>query len=91
MNHTAKMQDAARNPAELRFTECLRDILRFTDRQIQVLQDDGYVLAEDLAYWSYEEITTWVSHKEKLRVNAGGSPYGDMKKEESHRSRLVDH
>jgi hypothetical protein len=59
---------------------CLRNVLRFTDRQIQVLQDDGYVLAEDLAYWSYEEITTWVSHKEKLRVNAGGSPYGDMKR-----------
>jgi hypothetical protein len=49
-----------------------------------VLQDDGYVLAEDLAaYWSYEEITTWVSHKEKLRINAGGSPYGYMKKKSS--------
>jgi hypothetical protein len=74
------MQAVDGNPAELRFTECLRNVLRFTDRQIQVLQDDGYVLAEDLAYWSYEEITTWVSHKEKLRVNAGGSPYGDMKR-----------
>jgi hypothetical protein len=74
------MQAAAVNPAELRFTQCLRDVLRFTDRQIQVLQDDGYVTAEDLAHWGYDDITKWVAHKEKLRVNAGGSPYGDMKK-----------
>jgi hypothetical protein len=70
----------AADPAQLRLTECLRDILRFNDRQIQVLQGDGYVVAEDLAHWSYEDITTWVSHKEKLRANAGGSPYGDMKR-----------
>jgi hypothetical protein len=68
------------NPAEVRFTQCLRDILRFTDRQIQVLREDGYVTAEDLAHWGYEDITKWVAHKEKLRVNAGGSPYGDMKR-----------
>lgn len=36
--------------------------------------------AEDLAHWGYEDITKWVAHKEKLRVNAGGSPYGDMKR-----------
>jgi hypothetical protein len=33
-----------------------------------------------LAFWGYEDITTWGSHKEKLRANAGGSPYGDMKR-----------
>lgn len=76
----AKMQDAPIDPAELRFTDCLRDVLRFTDRQIQVLLDDGYVLAEDLAFWSYGDITSWVTHKEKLRINAGGASYGDMKR-----------
>jgi hypothetical protein len=54
--------------------------MRFTDQQIQVLQHDNYVLAEDLAYWSYEEITPWELHKEKLRINTGGSPYGGMKR-----------
>jgi hypothetical protein len=74
------MEAAPVDPAQLRFTECLRDVLRFTDRQIQVLQGDGYALAEDLAFWGYEDITQWVSHKEKLRANAGGSSYGDMKR-----------
>jgi hypothetical protein len=78
--HIVKMQAEPDNPAKLCFMECLRDVLRFTDHQIQVLRGDGYVLAEDLAYWSYEEITSWVSHKEKLRANAGGSAYGDMKR-----------
>lgn len=36
--------------------------------------------AEDLVHWCYEDITKWAAYKEKLRVNAGGSPYGDMKR-----------
>lgn len=76
----AKMQAAPVDPAQLRFTECLCDVLHFTDRQIQVLQGEGYALAEDLAFWGYEDVTTWVSHKEKLRANAGGTAYGDMKR-----------
>jgi hypothetical protein len=75
-----KMQADPGNQAELCLSECLRDILRFTDCQIQVLQGDRYAVAEDLAYWSYEEITTWVSHNKKLRASAGGSSYGDMKR-----------
>lgn len=73
------MEAVAETPAELHFTECLLNVLYFTDGQIHVLHDGGFVLAEDLAYWSYKEITTWVAHREKLRVNASGSPYGDMK------------
>jgi hypothetical protein len=78
--HLVKMQAAPVDPAELRFMECLCNVLRFTVRQIHVLHDDGDVLTEDLAYWSYEDISSWASHKEKLRADAGGSPYGDMKR-----------
>lgn len=73
-------EDEQRELMQNRFEDCLRDVLRFTDRQVQVLTDDGYALPEDLAYWGYDEITTWVSHKEKLRNNAGGASFGDMKR-----------
>jgi hypothetical protein len=76
-----KMQAEPGNQAELHLLECLLDVLRFTDHQIQVLQGNGYAVAEDLAYWSYEEIPNWVSHsKEKLRANIGASSYGHMKR-----------
>jgi hypothetical protein len=67
---------------QARFQECLRDVLRFTDRQVEVLIGDGYELPDDLAYWSYDDIKSWVSHKEKLpRTAAGGGVlYGDMKR-----------
>lgn len=65
--------------AEL-FQACLREVLRFTDRQVNALVEDGYERATDLAYWSYDDITKWVAHKEKLRNNAGGAAYGDMRK-----------
>jgi hypothetical protein len=62
------------------FQACLHEILRFTDRQVNVLVDDGYQRVADLAYWSYEDITKWVANKEKLHNNAGGAAYGDMRK-----------
>jgi hypothetical protein len=62
------------------FQACLRNILRFTDRQVNALIEDGYGRADDLAYWTYEDITAWVAHKEKLRNNAGGAAFGDMRK-----------
>lgn len=62
------------------FQACLRDVLRFTDRQVNALVKDGYGRADDLAYWTYEDITAWVANKEKLRNNAGGAAFGDMRK-----------
>ena len=62
------------------FKACLRNVLRFTDRQIDGLVMDGYEKATDLAYWGYDEITSWVSHKEKIHINRGGASYGDMKR-----------
>jgi hypothetical protein len=62
------------------FRVCLRNILRFTDRQINGLVLDGYEKATDLAYWGYDEITNWVNHKEKIHINRGGASYGDMKR-----------
>lgn len=62
------------------FQTCLREVLRFTNRQVTALIDDGYERAVDLAFWSYEDISKWVAHKEKLRNNAGGATYGDMRK-----------
>jgi hypothetical protein len=32
-----------------------------------------------LAYWPYDDIKAWVTHKEKLKVNQGGRTFGDMK------------
>jgi len=62
------------------FKACRRNVLRFTDRQIDGLVMDGYEKATDLAYWGYDEITSWVSHKEKIHINRGGASYGDMKR-----------
>jgi hypothetical protein len=62
------------------FRGCLRDVLRFTNRQIDGLIMDGYERATDLAYWGYDEITSWVNHKEKIQLNRGGASYGDMKR-----------
>jgi hypothetical protein len=62
------------------FQACLREVLRFTNRQVAALIDDKYEHAVDLAFWSYEDISKWVAHKEKLRNNAGGATYGDMRK-----------
>lgn len=62
------------------FKACLRNVLRFTDRQIDGLVMDGYEKVTDLAYWGYDEITSWVNHKEKIHINRGGASYGDMKR-----------
>mmetsp|Transcript_17386 Transcript_17386/g.32978 ORF Transcript_17386/g.32978 Transcript_17386/m.32978 type:complete len:148 (-) Transcript_17386:417-860(-) len=62
------------------FKACRRNVLRFTDRQIDGLVMDGYEKATDLAYWGYDEITSWVSHKEKIHINHGRASYGDMKR-----------
>jgi hypothetical protein len=61
------------------FQACLREVLRFTNRQVTALIEDGYERATDLAFWSYEDITKWVTHKEKLRNNAGGASFGDLR------------
>ena len=68
--------------AQDRFAQCLSDVLGFSQRQVQVLVEDGYAVPEDLAYWGYDEIKSWVSHKEKIpRTGAGaGVLYGDMKR-----------
>ena len=68
------------NVDDLLFQACLREVLRFTERQVNALIADGYERATDLAFWSYEDITKWVVHKEKLRNNAGGASFGDMRK-----------
>ena len=74
VNSSAAPPDAAQD-----FVDCLSDVLRFNQRQIDVLTDDGYEKADDLAYWPYDDIKAWVTHKEKLKVNQGGCTFGDMK------------
>lgn len=59
---------------------CLLEVLGFSERQVTTLFDDGYTCAMDLAHWDYDEITAWVSHKEKLRPNQGGVTFGDMRR-----------
>jgi hypothetical protein len=58
------------------FQACLHEVLHFTKN---ALVDYGHEPATDLAYWSYEDITKWVAHKEKLHNNSGGAANGDMK------------
>jgi hypothetical protein len=55
-------------------------ILSFTARQADVLASDGYEVAQDLAHWSYEDITSWVTHKEKTKVGNATVYFGDMKR-----------
>ena len=63
------------------FQACLREVLHFTEKQVNTLVDDGYECVYDLAYWSYEDITKRVDHKDKLHNhNTGGATYGDMRK-----------
>lgn len=59
---------------------CLSGVLRFTNRQISVLVNDGYEVAQDLSYWSYEDITAWVTHKEKTKAGNQSIQFGDMKR-----------
>lgn len=60
--------------------DCLRNILRFTARQAQTVIDDGYEVAQDMAYWTYDDISSWINHKEKLRTGNQSVHFGDMKK-----------
>lgn len=62
------------------FQDCLRDKLRFTNRQIDVLMGDGYETADDLAFWSYSDISGWVTHKEKIKSGNATILFGDMRK-----------
>lgn len=66
--------------ADAAFRDCLCEVLRFTDRQINGLVLDGYEKASDLTYWGYDEITNWVNLKEKIHLNRDGASYGDMKR-----------
>lgn len=62
------------------FYGCLREVLRFTERQARAVIDDGYEVAEDIAFWSYDEITEWVAHKEKIKTGNQRIHFGDLKK-----------
>ena len=45
------------------FVDCLRNVLRFNQRQITVLTADGYEKADDLAHWPHDDIKAWATHK----------------------------
>lgn len=72
--------EAAEDDEQALLERCLMDVLGFSEDQVMALFDDGYICAMDLAHWDYDEITAWVSHKEKLRPEQGGLSFGDMRR-----------
>ena len=61
------------------FTGTLQDILGFTNTQVQVLVDDGYVIQESVMYWKFTDIKEWCQLKSNIPEIRGGISYGDRK------------
>ena len=54
------------------FENCLKDVLKLTDQQIDTLVDDGYTCINEILYWDYEGIAKYVSAKQKQHLDRGG-------------------
>jgi hypothetical protein len=59
------------------FVNTLTNILRFTDNQATTLMNEGYDSADELRFWSADDVKAWAVNKTKLPATRGGCPYGD--------------
>ena len=59
------------------FEDTLLNILRFTANQATTLMEEGYNTANELRFWSADDVKTWAANKTKLPVTRGGCTYGN--------------
>ena len=57
----------------------LENTLNFTQRQIEILTEDGYNSIGTLVYWKHKDVREWCELKTKLLANRGGVTYGDRR------------
>ena len=70
---------AAAIQAQTDFGNVLRNICAFTQRQVDVLINDGYNTADALYNWKFNDIREWCELKSKISAARGGASYGDRK------------
>lgn len=59
--------------------DALVNVLRLSNNQADILQEDGYDTIDCLIHWKFSDIRDWCELKTKLPATRGGVTYGDRK------------
>ena len=65
--------------AQADFFNTVTNVLGLSDKQLEVLSDDGYDTIFNIIHWKYDKIHEWFTTKYKLKKTIREAYYGDQK------------